>query len=226
MLNAQPSRLSAWTILVSSLLLLPRGAVAQDEHGAAVAGGAHDARTELQDHGSHVAHEKNELAIFLGATDRLKFDDDEIGGTIGFEYMRQIRPRVAASIGAEFAAGDIERDWVAMLKLGVQPFEDWAEPLTFYLGTGLEVARIDEVLLEEDGHGGAGGEGENGAEPEPTVEEHGESGERETEVDALIRLGTGWIIHAGSFSIVPNVNFDIVGEDWAMVFGVTLGYRF
>jgi hypothetical protein len=45
-------------------------------------------------------------------------------------------------------------------------------------------------------------------------------------VDAVMRLGVGWVFHVGSFSIVPNINTDIVGEDWALVGGVTFGYRF
>jgi hypothetical protein len=39
-------------------------------------------------------------------------------------------------------------------------------------------------------------------------------------------MGLGWPFHAGQFSIIPNVNFDLVGEDWTLVAGVTLGYRF
>jgi hypothetical protein len=45
-------------------------------------------------------------------------------------------------------------------------------------------------------------------------------------VDAVMRLGLGWVFHAGNFSIIPNINSDIVGEDWALVGGVTIGYRF
>jgi len=224
--NAHVRRLRTPAIATAILLFSSGSLVAQEGHEADEPAGAHDAEAQQEEHGSHIAHEKNEIAVFFGGTRRLKFEDDETGATGGFEYMRQIRPRVGASLGFEFAGGEIERDWVAMLKLGVQPFDGWALPIVMYIGTGIEVARVDEVLLEADEHGG-GEEGE-GHEGEATVasEEHGESGERETEVDALIRLGTGWIIHAGSFSIIPNVNFDLVGEDWAAVIGVTLGYRF
>lgn len=225
MVNPYVRRLRISTLATSVLFLCPGLLGAQEGHEAQEPGAAH-AEGEHQEHEFHVAHEKNEIAVFLGGTRRLKFEEDETGATAGFEYMRQIRPRVGASLGFEFADGDIERDWVAMFKLGVQPFDGWALPIVMYIGTGIEVASVDEVLLEADEHGGV--EEGDGHEGEATVssEEHGESGERETEVDALMRLGTGWIIHAGSFSIIPNVNFDLVGEDWAAVFGVTLGYRF
>ena len=216
--------------LVSFGLLTAQGAaVAQEAHEGGAAAAGHEPAAghhEDQEHDGHVSHEKNEVAVFAGATRRLKFEEDETGATWGIEYMRQIRPRVAASLGVEFADGKIERDWVAMFKLGVQPFEGWALPLVVYIGTGIEVASVDEALLEADEHGG--GEESGGHEGESPVasEEHGESGERETEADALMRLGAGWIIHAGSFSIIPNVNFDLVGEDWAIVGGVTFGFRF
>jgi hypothetical protein len=210
------------------LFAAPGLVIAHVGHEVAAVAGEHEAvdpSHEGQEHAEHASHEKNEVAVFAGATRRLKFEDDETGATWGIEYMRQIRPRVGASLAVEFASGTIERDWVAMLKLGVQPFDDWAHPITFYVGTGIEVASIDEELLEQDEHGGMEPEGHEGESPAAT-EEHGESGERETEVDALMRLGAGWIIHAGSFSIIPNVNFDLVGEDWAVVGGVTFGYRF
>lgn len=209
------------------LFAAPGFVVAQEGHEGAAAG-EHDAvdpSHEGQEHAEHASHEKNEVAVFAGATRRLKFEEDETGATWGIEYMRQIRPRVGASLAVEFASGTIERDWVAMLKLGVQPFDDWAYPITFYIGTGIEVASIDEALLEQDEHGGVEPGGHESESP-AAAEEHGESDERESEVDALMRLGAGWIIHAGSFSIIPNVNFDLVGEDWAIVGGVTFGYRF
>ena len=79
------------------------------------------------------------------------------------------------------------------------------------------------MLLEEDEHGEVV--------PLQPVDEHGdehaEEGEDvETEVDALMHLGVRWVFHAGNFSIVPNINADLVGEDWAAVGGVTIGYRF
>jgi len=227
MQNSALRRLVA--IAVVGLFLSPGSLAAQEGHAEGGAEAEHALAAEHQGHEDHIAHEKNEIAVFVGGTRRLKFEEDETGATFGIEYMRQIRPRVGASIGAEFAAGNIERDVVAMFKLGVQPFEDWAEPLLFYIGVGVEVARIDEALAEADellAHGHGEGEGEHGLEPIAAEDEHGGSEERETEVDALMRLGTGWIIHAGSISIIPNLNFDLVGEDWAMVFGLTLGYRF
>ena len=204
-------------LIFTGLTAGPAVLAAQEGHEEEAAAAGHQAEAEHQEHAEHVTHERNEIAVFVGGTRRLKFEEDETGLTFGLEYARQLYPRVLASISAEWAGGEIERDWVAMLKLGIQPFDNWARPFYFFVGTGIEVANIDEVLLEEDEH-------ENGHVAE---DEHAVEGEhKETEVDALMRLGVGWAIHAGSFSIIPNINTDIVGEDWALVGGVTLGYRF
>ena len=214
----------ALALACAGLALDPAIVAAQEGHEEHSA--AEHAAGEQEEHAEHAAHEKNEIAVFLGATRRLKFEEDETGFTTGLEYIRQIRPRVGLSIAAEWSDGTIERDWIAMLKLGINPFEGWAHPFYFFVGAGVEVARIDEVLLEEDAHGGE----ETGEVHEPAEtlsQEHAAEGEHvETEVDALMRLGAGWAFHVGSFSIIPNLNFDIVGEDWAGVGGITLGYRF
>ena len=204
-------------LIFTGLTAGPAVLAAQEGHEEEAAAAGHQAEAEHQEHAEHVTHEKNEIAMFVGGTRRLKFEEDETGLTFGLEYARQLYPRVLASIGAEWSDGSIERDWIAMVKLGVQPFDNWARPFYFFVGTGIEVANIDGVLLAEDEH-------ENGHVVE---DEHAAEGEnKETEVDALMRLGAGWAFHVGSFSIIPNINTDLVGEDWALVGGVTLGYRF
>ena len=202
--------------ILAGLAVDPAVATAQEGHEEDGAAAVHQAEGEHQEHAEHGADKRNEIAAFIGGTRRLKFEDDETGLTFGLEYAREIVPRTAASLAVEWAGGEIERDWVAMLKLGIKPFQNWAHPFYFYIGTGIEVASIDEVLVEEDEH-----EGSEEADEHLTEDE-----QVETEVDALMRLGIGWAFHVGSFSIVPNVNTDIVGEDWALVGGVTLGYRF
>ncbi len=212
-------------LVFTGLTAGPAVLTAQEGHEADAVAAGHEEAGEHEAQAGHVTHKKNEIAAFVGGTRRLKFEDDETGLTFGLEYARQFRPRVAASIGVEWAGGEIERDWVAMLKLGIQPFENWAQPFFLYVGTGIEVASIDEVLLEEDEH--EGDEVVPSETPNGHADEHAAEGEHEeTEVDALMRLGVGWPFHVGSFSIIPNINADIVGEDWALVGGVTLGYRF
>jgi hypothetical protein len=204
---------------LTGLTISPRTVSAQEGHEADSAAAQH-AEGEHQEHAEHVIHEKNEIAMFVGGTRRLKFEEDETGLTFGLEYARQLFPRAVGSIAVEWSDGSIERDWIAMVKMGVQPFEDWAHGAIMYIGTGIEVGRVDEVLLEEDEESEVVPLGEHG-------DEHAEEGEHiETEIDAVMRLGLGWVFHAGSFSIVPNINADIVGEDWAVVGGVTIGYRF
>ncbi len=209
-------------LLFAALIANPSIVGAQEGHEEAA---GHEAEAAAAgEHQEHAEHEMNEVAMFVGASNRLKFEDDEVGLTIGFEYARSIYDRTQLALGFEFAGGDIERDWITFLVVAHQPFEGWARPLLVYLGPGLEVARVDEQLHEEDLEGGE--EVEHFATDEEIAGEHSADEARETEVDMLIRMGLGWPFHAGQFSIIPNVNFDLVGEDWTLVAGVTLGYRF
>lgn len=208
---------------LTGLTISPGNVTAQEGHEEEGPAAVHQAEGEHEEHAEHAAPWKNEIAMFVGGTRRLKFEEDETGLTFGLEYARQLFPRAAGSIAVEWSDGSIERDWIAMIKMGVQPFENWAHGAIMYIGTGIEVGRVDEVLLEED-------EESEVVPLEPADEhgdEHAEEGEQfETEVDAVMRLGLGWVFHAGNFSIIPNINSDIVGEDWALVGGVTIGYRF
>lgn len=208
---------------LTGLTISPGTVTAQEGHDEEGPATVHQAESEHEEHAEHGKAWKNEIAAFVGGTRRLKFEDDETGLTFGLEYVRQLFPRAAGSIAVEWSDGSIERDWIAMIKMGVQPFENWAHGAIMYIGTGIEVGRVDEELLEED-------EESEVVPLEPADEhgdEHAEEGEQfETEVDAVMRLGLGWVFHAGNFSIIPNINSDIVGEDWALVGGVTIGYRF
>ena len=209
-------------LLPTGLILSPAIVTAQEGHEEEAAAAGHQAQAEHQEHAEHVTHERNEIAVFVGGTRRLKFEEDETGLTFGLEYARELFPRAVGSIAVEWSDGSIERDWIAMIKMGVEPFENWARGAILYIGTGIEVGRVDEVLFEEDEESEVvplGSADEHG-------DEHAEEGDVETEVDAVMRLGVGWAFHVGSFSIVPNINTDIVGEDWALVGGVTFGYRF
>ena len=216
-----PLRGALTVVLVSTgLVLSPAIGAAQEGHEQDGAAAVHQSEAEHQEHAEHEAHWKNEIAMFVGGTQRLKFEEDDTGLTFGLEYARLLFPRTIGSIAFEWSDGAIERDWITLVKLGIQPFDNWAHGAILYIGTGIEVGRVDEVLLEEDEQSEAEPVDEHG-------DEHAEEGEHlETEVDALMRLGVGWVFHAGSFSIIPNINTDIVGEDWALVGGITVGYRF
>jgi hypothetical protein len=209
-------------LLFAAFVASPAFVAAQEGHEEA-AGHEADAAA-AGEHDAHAAHDKNEIAVFLGASNRLKFEDDEVGLTIGVEYARAIYDRTGLTLGFEFSGGDIQRDWITFLLVAHQPFEGWARPLVLYLGPGLEVARVDEQLLEEDLEGGE--EVEHFTTAEDLADEHTAEDATKTEVAMLVRMGLGWPFHAGQFSIIPNVNFDLVGEDWTLVAGVTLGYRF
>ncbi len=200
---------------------LPRVAVGQEAHAPAAehAEQEHDAGSATE-HG----HEENEIAVFVGATERLKFEDDETGLTFGLEYQRGIGERAALAFTFEWAGGDIERDWIGLVGVYYEPFDGWAERIVFTLGAGIEVAKIDEIALEIDEHGGSGSAESHGG--DLLAEGEAGNGERETEVEPLARLGVGYAVHIGSFSLIPQLNFDIVSDDVTLVGGVALGFRF
>ena len=215
-------RTASLALLFAAIVANPAIVAAQEGHEEAA---GHEAEAAAAgEHDAHAEHAKNEIAMFVGASNRLKFEDDEVGFTVGFDYARALDDRTALALGIEFAGGDIQRDWITFLVLTHQPFEGWLRPLVLYIGPGLEVAGVDEQQLEEDLEGGE--EVEHFVTAEELADEHSGEDTRETEVAMLVRMGVGWPFHAGQFSIIPNVNFDLVGEDWTLVAGVTLGYRF
>lgn len=196
----------AFALMLAGLGWGPRWASAQEGHGSGGDAGEHAAGT---------VHGKNEIAAFVGATQRLGYADDEAGLTLGVDYVRRLTDRTAAWVGFEWADGDVERDWLAVVNVGVQPLNGWARPLTFSVGAGIEVAEESEAFSD-----GESGDGTHGA-----MEESGGSGE-ETEVDALMRLGLAWPLPVGRLQVIPRVSFDTVGEDWSIVGGISIGYAF
>lgn len=200
---------------------LPRSARGQEAHAPADEEHATGEHGQGEGHASGHGHEKNEIALFVGGTRRLKFEDDETGLTLGIEYARVIGDRAALVVLFEGSAGDIERDWIGLVEVGYRPFQGWAEKVFFAIGTGLEVARIDEAALEADAHHDSGAHAEL---PGASSEDAGE--DRETELEPVVRLGFGYTVHVGSFSLIPQVNFDVVADDVALVAGIGIGYRF
>ncbi len=211
----------ALSVLALAAAGLPRSVLGQEEHAPADEEHAAGAHEQEEEHVSGHGHEKNEIALFVGGTRRLKFEDDETGLTLGIEYQRVIGDRAALIVLFEGSGGNIERDWIGLVEIGYRPFNGWAEMIFFGLGTGLEVARIDEAALEADSHGGSGAHTEQ---PAASAEEAQE--DRETELEPVVRLGFGYTVHVGSFSLIPQVNFDVVADDVALVAGIGIGYRF
>ncbi len=211
----------ALAALVLAAAGLPRSVLGQEPGAPAAEEHASGAHGQEEEHASGHGHQSNEIALFVGGTRRLKFEEDETGLTLGLEYQRRIGDRAALILLFEGAGGDIERDWIGLVEVGYRPFDGWAKMIFLALGTGLEVARIDEAALEADAHGDTGAHAELGAEPEEGAHE-----ERESEVEPVVRLGAGYTIHVGSFSLIPQVSFDVVADDVAVVAGVALGFRF
>lgn len=57
-------------------------------------------------------------------------------------------------------------------------------------------------------------------------EHHGSEIETKTEVEFLFRFGVGMPIHIGNFGITPSIDFDLVRNNDAIVWGVNFGYGF
>jgi hypothetical protein len=160
----------------------------------------HDSHGEAAEHhgGGHHAHQ-NELALFLGGTDEHGHDTEF---TIGLEYYRSVSPEWAIGGIAEYAGGELRN---TMLLVPVQ----WKPVggLILTAGPGVEF------------HQGRG-----------SGDDHhvAKAGGGEVDEDAtyfVFRLGAGYAFHVGDrYSIMPNVNLDLVeGEEvwvWGMVFGV------
>ncbi|MCK5456623.1 MAG: hypothetical protein KAI45_05800 [Melioribacteraceae bacterium] len=57
-------------------------------------------------------------------------------------------------------------------------------------------------------------------------EHHGDEVETKTEVEFLFRFGVGVPIHLGNFGITPSIDFDLVRNHDAIVWGFNFGYGF
>ena len=57
-------------------------------------------------------------------------------------------------------------------------------------------------------------------------EHHGDVVESKTEVEFLFRFGAGVPFHLGVYTITPSVDFDLVRNHDAIVWGINFGYGF
>ena len=57
-------------------------------------------------------------------------------------------------------------------------------------------------------------------------EHHGDVVETKTEVEFLVRIGVGYPLHVGAFTITPSLDFDLVRNNDAIVWGINFGYGF
>lgn len=171
------------------------------EHGAAVAhgeDGVHDEEFEAH----HLRDFKNEVAVFLGATDEKGHDTE---GTWGLDYKRRIAERWAVGIFFDYAGGEL-RNAVLAPFVGYWP---GLGNLQLLAGAGVEYhngrSQGDHEKSDEGGHGGGD----------------------EDATYFLIRLGVGYDFHLGeNFGVVPIVSLDFVNDEEVWVYGVAVTYGF
>mgnify|MGYP001547271281 FL=1 len=160
---------------------------------------------EHEEHGEHGGrHEhKNEIALFLGATDEHGHDTEF---TYGLEYARRISSSFAVGGLVDYAGGGLRN-----LVLGVPVFwwphvTDWGA-LKLLAAPGVEFHN-----------------GRNGGSPEHHKSEDGEHAD-EDETHFLFRIGAAYSFHLGqSFGIEPAVNLDFVNGEEVWVYGLNLTY--
>lgn len=163
---------------------------------------AHEENGEVGGH--HNGREfKNEVAVFLGATDESGHDTEF---TWGFDYKRAIAKTVAVGGLFDYAGGDLRNAVIA-------PMVIWwpgLGKLQFLAAPGVEF---------HNGRNGGGHEAKSGGK--------GEHGEDKDATYFLFRLGVAYDIHLPKgFGIVPTVNVDLVNGETVWVYGLAFSYGF
>lgn len=150
-------------------------------------------------HGSHATH-RHHFSIAGAAT--YSFEEDEAHPTVGLDYVYRLRVwEGRVGIGAFGEAIFAEHtEGIIGLPVYVYPYKG----LSLFAGPGVEIVTEES---EADG------------------EEHGSGSD--TEAKFLFRFGIGYSVELGKgFSIMPNIDIDLVRENPALVFGVGLGKSF
>jgi hypothetical protein len=178
------------------LLLLFCSSSAFDQHEETEYEGAHDAGAAVHDAHFH----RNHIAIFVGATTKLKGKNDT-DFTLGADYVRRFLESGRLGIGLFGEAIFAEHtDWVIGIPLYVFPYKN------FFLkaGPGLEFTKEKEKSDSETSH----------------------KSKTETDTEFLIRAGVGYDIELAGFTIAPNLSFDFLRGKNTIVWGFNLGKGF
>lgn len=160
------------------------------------------AQHQSQDHAQGAHGYKNEVALFMGNTNR----DGRDAFTVGLDYARELSPLLAIGVFFDRATGSRGRAWVLGLPLYI---ETGIGHLSATLGVGVE----KESALDES---------------DPA---HGETAGEEHEPGTLMmgRMGAQYPLHFGSggrLFVAPQVNYDVTREHGAWVLGVIGGFVF
>ena len=198
-------RVAGVGLLMLALVAVPAVAVEDDdenhspkaEHGD-VAEDAETVKHEGEHSSHHVRDFKNEVAVFLGATDEPGHGTEL---TWGLDYKRRIAERWAVGVLFDYAGGE-QRNAVL------------APMVAYWPGLGnLQLMAAAGVEFHQgrdgDGHQKSGEDG----------------GSNEDATYFLFRLGIGYDIHLGeSFGLVPNLNLDFVNNEKVWVYGLAVTY--
>jgi hypothetical protein len=139
---------------------------------------------------------RNHLSAFLGASTH--FHTDETAPTVGLDYTRRFSRRWGLGVLLDVALGEIERDVIVGVPILVYP---WRE-LSIWVAPGFERASID-------------------------AREEGQPSTHETHSEFLVRFGAAyWFSLGGSLAFAPQINADVAGGHWTLVYGVAIGAGF
>ncbi len=193
--------------LASAILVAPAVVFGDEEaphideadHGASVEHGEEDVHGE-EFSAHNIRDFKNEVAVFLGATEESGHDTEF---TWGFDYKRRIADRWAVGLLFDYAGGELRNAIVA-------------PSISYWPGLGnLQLLAAAGVEY----HNGRSAGGHEKA-------DHGGEADRD-ETYFLVRLGVGHDFHIGeSFGLVPQVNLDFVNNEEVWVYGVAVTYGF
>jgi len=167
--------------------------------GAPIPLTAQDEAHAEEEHAEAHGH-ANTLAVFLGPATRLKADNPT-DFALGFEYARAVTNWLKVGALLEFIPGETNRDRVIALPF----FFHLTESLLLVAGPGVETS----VPREDAG------------EPAP----HSSEGEG-SHTAFLFRFGVDYEIVMGNFVLAPQVNADVAGGHWTLVYGVAFGVGF
>ncbi len=162
-------------------------------------------RSDLEEHDGaadshHGSAHKNEVAIFLGATDEPGHDSEF---TWGLDYKRRIAERWAVGVIVDYAGGELRNSVVA-------------PSVSFWPGLGdLQLIAAAGVEFHAGRKGGATGKSGGG------------DAQDKDATYFLFRLGVGYDIPLGKgFGLAPQINLDLVNSEEVWVYGFAVSYGF
>ena len=142
-------------------------------------------------------HESHRTHVALFLGATTHLHTDDTGLTLGLEYERRLSPLWGVGVLVDFASSDIERDYVIGVPVLLHP----AAGASLLVAPGVEFVQINVV-------------GEGGEE------------EEESETELLVRFGVAYELGIKRMSIAPQLNAEVAGGHWTLVYGLAVGIGF